>query len=308
MLRSLNTGVSGIRQFQTSLDAIGNNLANVNTVGYKAARVEFSDTLNQTLRAGTPDTTARSGSGAVQVGNGVEVSGIKNLFSQGAVNQTGNSTDLAVSGEGFFIVRSANGEAFATRAGDFHVDSAGNLVTNQGLRVQGFDTTEPAGGYTAASTVGDIKLDKGTAPAGVAAAAFAAAEIQNINIDSAGKINILLSDGTQYVRGQILLQKFTNPNALLRQGNNLYSGLSTAGAATQFGIATAATTTDATFINSRADQKGFGRINSGSLEISNVDLSREFSTLITTQRAFQANARVITASDDILQEMIRIVR
>jgi flagellar hook protein FlgE len=298
--RALNTGVSGIRQFQTSLDIIGNNLANISTVGYKSARVDFSDTLNQTLRPATADTSTRSGSASVQVGNGVAVAGVVNAFTQGAVNQTGVTTDMAVSGEGFFVVKklidSTNSELFATRAGDFHLDSAGFLVTNQGYRVQGItDTIEINQDYTVASAgKGDIKFDKGTLPAGITSTA----EISTINVDSNGKINLLLTDGTQYTRGQILLQKFNNPNALLKQGNNLYSGLATAGPAT----------TNLSDIGFAPNTSGLGRIDSGALEISNVDIAREFANMITTQRAFQANARVVTASDDMLQEMIRVVR
>jgi flagellar hook protein FlgE len=312
MLRSLNTGVTGIRQFQTALDTIGNNLANINTVGYKAGRVGFSDTLNQTLRAATPDSgTANSGTSSVQVGNGVQVAGITNAFTQGAVNQTGVSTDLAISGEGFFIVKNTlTGELFATRAGDFRTDSLGYLVTNNGFRVQGFNVAVTTGTDYVAQATGDIQLDKdgGAALAGMPTTA-AAAGISNINIDSSGKINVLLSDGSQFVRGQILLQNFTNPNALLRQGNNLYSGITTAGPTA--GTPTTITATapfGATPASGKANTNGLGRIDSGSLEISNVDIAREFSSLIVTQRAFQANAKVVTASDEMLQEVLRIVR
>lgn len=303
MLRALNTGVTGIKQFQTSLDIIGNNLANLNTVGYKSARLDFADTLNQTLRPATQDTGVRSGSASVQVGNGVAVSGVKNSFTQGAVNQTGVSTDLAISGEGFFIVRkpidATTSEYFATRAGDFHLDSDGFLVTNQGFRVQGItDTIEINKDYDVTTAgKGDIRFDQGTLPAGITPAA--GATISVINIDNIGKLNVLLTDGTQYSRGQILLQKFNNPNALLKEGNNLYSGLTTAGP-----LATPVNTA----IGFTPNTNGLGRIDSGALEVSNVDIAREFANLITTQRAFQANARVVTASDDMLQEMIRVVR
>ena len=102
MIRSLNTAVLGIKQFQTSLDAIGNNLANINTIGYKTARVDFSDTLAQTLRAPTPDPGIVSGTAGMQLGNGVKVSAIKNEFSQGAIKQTGVRTDMAITGMAFF--------------------------------------------------------------------------------------------------------------------------------------------------------------------------------------------------------------
>lgn len=296
--RALNTGVTGIRQLQTSLDVIGNNLANISTVGFKSGRVDFVDALQQTLRQPTADSATRTGTSSVQVGNGVAVASVKNSFSQGAVNQTGVFTDLAISGDGFFIVKdSATSEQFATRAGDFRLDSNGFLVTNQGFRVQGFsDPTTLNSDYAAGATVGDIKMDKGTPPAGLPATATTAG-ISTISVDSSGKINILLSDGSQYTRGQILLQKFQNPGALLKQGNNLYAGITTAGPLT--------TTLD---VNNKANSNGLGRIEAGALEISNVDIAREFANLITTQRAFQANSKVVSASDDMLQEMIRLAR
>ena len=133
MIRSLNTGVLGIRTFQTSLDAIGNNLANINTVAYKSARVDFADTLNQTLRAPTPDTEGSTGTTGMQVGNGLSITAIKNSFTQGAVKQTGVRTDLAIAGEGFFLVKDpTTNELFGTRAGDFRTDKNGFLVTNGG--------------------------------------------------------------------------------------------------------------------------------------------------------------------------------
>jgi flagellar hook protein FlgE len=312
MIRALNTGVTGIRQFQTNLDTIGNNLANVNTIGFKAGRVEFADTLNQTLRPGTPDQGTRSGTASVQVGNGVEVASVRNLFTQGAVSQTGVTTDLAISGEGFFIVKNANNEYFASRAGDFRVDATGFLVTDQGLRVQGFSGSPAAADYADADAIGDIRLDKpATLPAGLAATA-ATAGVQNVSIDGSGNLNMLLSDGSQFVRGKILLQKFTNPSALLKQGANLYTGITVAGplagtsATSPFGSSPAGIATATA--SAKATTNGLGRIESGALELSNVDIAREFSNMITTQRAFQANARVVTTSDSILQEIVQLVR
>ena len=162
MIRALNTGVLGMRQFQTSLDVIGNNLANINTVAYKGARVEFQDTLSQTLRAPTPDTATTSGAAGMQVGNGMAVSAIKNTFTQGAMKNTGVRTDMSVNGKGFFLVKDpTTNELFATRAGDFREDKNGYLVTNDGFRVQGKNKLAPA--YTTAqqTEIGDLRLDVG---------------------------------------------------------------------------------------------------------------------------------------------------
>lgn len=384
MIRSLNTGVLGIRQFQTSLDAIGNNLANVNTVGYKSARVDFSDTLAQTLRAPTPDSGTGTGVSGMQVGNGVTVTAIKNEFTQGAIKQTGVRTDLAIAGEGYFLVKDATtNQLYASRAGDFRIDKNGFLVTNGGHRVQG--NHQLATAYTSAEkeAVGDIAINvgkyiadntgvtvdtatdvltkashsyntgaqvifSGTVPiadpvittstvmfvrkiddstfsfhktasdaaAGAnsvnfttAAGSFTlvgGATISSYSIGADGKLNMLLTDGTQYIRAQILLQDFRNPQALLKEGSNLYSNLVTAGA---LGITSdSASDTDLLSGAKAPGSTGLGRIEAGALELSNVDMAREFSNMITTQRAFQANARVISTSDEILQEMMQIKR
>tara|TARA_A100001037_G_C15119399_1_gene623042 strand:+ start:183 stop:1862 length:1680 start_codon:yes stop_codon:yes gene_type:complete len=559
MIRSLNTGVLGIRQYQTSLDAIGNNLANINTVAYKAARIDFADTLNQTLRAPTPDTDTVSGSTGMQVGNGLSITAIKNSFEQGAIKQTGVRTDLAIAGEGFFLVKDpTTNELFATRAGDFRTDKNGYLVTNGGQRVQGLNKLAPA--YTTAEKkeIGDLQLDEGTymedrtgvtidsksevltknahgfttgmqvkfssgtvpttdpsitgstvlyvrndsadstnkftlhstaseAAAGTNAINFSAttgtppksngnirvnafddaltltshgysdgmkvkfktsapsggdtiteyytkkidantfslhtgstmtvgnkvnfapattggwavsvaddeltlnahglnsgdtvrfsgtapgggattttyyarvisankislhasaadagtgsdkinlttasgtysllydknsytiegqdytaytlgggASISSFNVGADGKVNMLLTDGTQYSRGQLIMQNFKNTQNLMKQGGNIYSNLATAGA-----LGTTGNSASATQILTGAEapgSAGMGRIESGALELSNVDMAKEFARMITTQRAFQANARVVTTSDEILQEMMQLKR
>src|SRR5262249_41800001 len=139
------------------------------TVGFKAGRVDFADTLNNTVRGATADSAGRSGTAGIQLGNGVQVSGVQNSFTQGAVTQTDVPTDLAISGEGVFIgeedLGNGQSELLATRAGDFHVDANGFLVTNQGLRVQGITSLAAAGtdydlSTLTAADLGDIKLDR----------------------------------------------------------------------------------------------------------------------------------------------------
>jgi len=657
MIRSLNTGVGGIRNFQTSLDVIANNLANLNTVGFKGGRTDFAEALTQTIKPSTPDDANNSGSSSIQMANGVNTNSITTLFTQGAVNNTGKITDLAIAGEGYFIVKQytnkgatnkkSSGEAgvgiaepdkakkttpagidYATRAGDFRLDSNGYLVNNSGMRVQGYSDlileptslgdikfdrgdfmssvevleqgsaagqyksiitsknhgmktgnivvikseselptiaepegplgkvqagtpyyvhaisdnelafydnlvdatnnnkdkallidppkegvrvvkklasyesnsisqinenvaeentiftksahgfkdgdkvefyvgnsvkinsttgtgygldpitgigdytvsgievdalgkalnkgdviTFPGGGQFTLSedaakdatnvkgslavspvtegeeanlgflTKGDViyfsggakftlsedaangatnlkgKLEgnkvtegEGATVSSVSAeslvvvnggvktsvsanidgdssgsftrsffislkgdksftlhssqedaamrvraikfenindavvtkvASTTTAEIQNISVDGSGRVNIMLTDGTQYSRGQVLLKKFTNEQALSKEGANLYSNLQNAGGNSVWGV---------------AGSDGFGRVESGALELSNVDVAREFSKLITTQRAFQANSRMVSASDEILMELLRLKR
>jgi flagellar hook protein FlgE len=132
------------------------------------------------------------------------------------------------------------------------------------------------------------------------------ASIASYSMGADGKVNMLLTDGTQYSRAQMLLQNFQNPQALLKQGANLYGNLATAGPA---GITSSSAGATEILTNAKAPgSSGMGRIAAGSLELSNVDMAREFSNMITTQRAFQANARVISTSDEILKEMMALKR
>jgi flagellar hook protein FlgE len=283
MLRSLNSGVSGLQQFQGQLDVIGNNIANSNTIGFKSARTDFEDAFSQTLQVSSPGSSGGSGVSGMQIGSGVTTGAIRNQFTQGALTTTGVQTDLSVSGEGYFVVRDpVSGEEFATRAGDFKLDASGYLTTNGGLRVQGFNDNGLA-------TRGDIQIDAD----GQVDALGNALSVDNFSIDTEGKINVTLSDGSSYLRGQVLLQTFKDPQALLKQGDNLFSGLGAAGALTQ---------TEA------AGTNGLGSIQAGRLELSNVDLANEFANLITAQRGFQASARIITTSDEVLQELVNLKR
>jgi flagellar hook protein FlgE len=277
MLRSLNSGVSGLAQFQEQLDVIGNNIANVNTTGFKSARTEFADSFSQTLRG------AQNGAASVQVGSGVATTAIRNLYTQGAVEQTGNDTDLAISGAGFFVVQDKlTTSNYATRSGEFRLDDQGYLVTANGYRVQGFSDAGLA-------TRGDIKIDATGAPA----TATAGAAYQSFSIGGDGKITVRLDDGTSFTRGQVLLQNFSNPQSLTKAGNNLYTWTGAAGP-----LASSAA----------PNTQGCGAIQAQSIELSNVDLTQEFARLITTQRAFQANARIVTTSDDLMQETINMKR
>jgi flagellar hook protein FlgE len=281
MIRSLTSAVSGIQAFQQELDVIGNNIANVNTIAFKSARTDLADSFSQTL------TTAGAGGGTTdQVGLGVTTAAIKNQYTQGAITRTGVQTDLAVAGNGFFVVKDAvSGNTYVTRAGNFQIDQSGYLVTTAGLRVQGYNDL-------ALSTMGDIQIDASVRPLTV----DPTATMSSYSIDALGKITIQLSDGSDYVRGQILMQDFSNPQALIKQGNNLYAGI---GAAGPLGGGSSPT-------SAASGTNGLGVIQSGALELSNVDLSNEFSNLIQTERAFQANARIITTSDEMMQELVNL--
>jgi flagellar hook protein FlgE len=274
MIRSLTAGVSGIQQFQSKLDVIGNNIANSNTYGFKSGRTEFEDALSQSFQAS-------GGVGTVQIGSGVGTGAVRSLFGQGTLQQTGVAGDMAVDGDGFFVVRdSISGNNYATRAGDFHVDSQGFLVNNQGYRVQGF--TDGSG-----TARGDLRIDDTGKPDGDTSG------VKTFRVEPDGKITIVLQSGQNFVRGQVLLQRFQDPNALVKDGNNLFSGMELAGPLAQPEV---------------PGTNGLGEVRGSQIESSNVDLSNEFSNLIVTQRGFQASARIITTSDELLQEVVNLKR
>jgi flagellar hook protein FlgE len=284
LLTSLTSAVSGLDAFQEQMDVIGNNIANVDTTGFKAVSTTFADSFSDTLRVATGATSTTSGSSSIQVGTGVSVTSTPSNWTQGAINTTGVSSDLAVSGNGFFTVKdTVTGNSYVTRDGEFTTDSQGYLVTATGERVQGFSDA-------ALSTTGDIKIDL----TGMPATSDPNSSIVSYSIDGQGKVNVNLSDGTSFVRGQVLLQNFQDPGALTKEGNNLFSGMAAAGPTTANPVA--------------PGTAGLGTIQSGAVESSNVDLSTEMANLITAQRAFEANSKIITTSDEMLQTLVNMKR
>lgn len=279
MLSSLTSGVSGLENFQQQMDVIGNNIANINTAGYKASVVDFADAFSNTYRTGTGGSGTTSGPSTIQVGTGVTITGINNNWSQGSVSANGVPSNLAITGNGFFMVKdTVTGDTYATRVGAFSVDPNGYLVTDNGERVQGYSDS-------GLSALGDIKIDLTGSPS-------TTASMVGYTIDTQGKVNVQLSDGTSFVRGQVLMQNFQDPSMLVNVGGNLYTNLSAAGQLP--GLSAAGT-------------NGLGTMKSGALELSNVDLSNEMANLITAQRAFEANSKIITTSDEALQVAVNMI-
>jgi flagellar hook protein FlgE len=270
---ALNTAVTGLQQFQQDINVIGNNIANVNTTAYKAERIDFQDTLSQVL----------GDDPSILVGTGVTTTPVESNFAGGPVTNTGVASDMAITGNGFFVVRNATtGVQYLTRAGDFQLDANGYLVTSGGLRVQGFSDS-------GLSNMGDIKID----PSGAPSTAATGATVSSFTIDATGRINVTLSDGTNFTRGQVLLQNCTDPNGLVNAGNNLYAETPSAGLLSK---------------PVAPQTAGVGAIQSDALEESNVDLTNEMSNLITAQRAFEANSKIVTTSDEILQDLVNLKR
>ena len=160
MLRSMFAAVSGLQAHQTFMDVVGNNIANVNTTGFKAGTVEFEDLLSQTLNgAGLPQANVAGGTNPAQVGLGVRLAGIGTNFSQGAAQETGRSTDFAIQGDGFFVVQQGNAQEY-TRNGSFSLDGLGQLVTGDGALVQGWQA-DPQGNVNTNASPGTVKIPVG---------------------------------------------------------------------------------------------------------------------------------------------------
>ena len=283
LIGTLTSGVSALRSFGKGLEVIGANIANVNTTAYKGSAASFTESFSNTLRSSAPSNGSVSSQSAVQVGTGVQLSGITTNFNQGALDSTGNTTDLGVSGSGFFIVKdSTGGQQFATRDGHFRIDDKGFLVTQSGLRAQGLTGTS-------LGATGDIQIGL-TLPAGT--------QLQSISFDTSGNLIEFYSNGTSATTNRVQLQNFNDTSALMRQGGNLYTGLTNAGPVGG-GILAG---------NNNPGLSGLGSIQSGTLESSNVDLTQQFSDLITMQRSFQAGSRLITVSDTILDDIVNLKR
>lgn len=273
MLRSLYSGVSGMRGFQTKLDVIGNNIANVNTVGFKAGRVMFEDILSQTVSGVTaPEAGTSGGVNPKQIGLGTTIASIDTVHTPGSAMTTNVPTDLRIDGDGFFAVR-APGQTdgfYLTRAGNFTVDGLGQLVNAEGMFVLGTDGAP-------------ITIDTNT--------------VKAFTIDKSGRIIAKDADGNVVDTGAAVgVVKVTNPGGLEKVGGNLYRLTPNA----------VEDPTGVTPVAANDAAAGTGAIISGELEMSNVDLTSEFTEMIVAQRGFQANSRIITTSDEILQEVVNL--
>jgi flagellar hook protein FlgE len=420
MLRSLYSGISGLHAHQQMMDVTGNNIANVNTVGYKASTVQFRDTLSQMLGSAGAPQNGMGGTNPAQVGLGVHNGGIIANFTQGSQQTTGRSGDMMIQGDGFFVTRSGN-ENLYTRAGSFTFDANGLLTTAAGEPVQGWtakdgvvnssakpddirmplgssippeettsitlkgnlssddipdgnnptnsglnytttipikvydesgatktviahfartamdntvspptsswevtmpwsddplvvnpapvpldfedgkptEATAPDGKLPAFGTytvdVGDISSYSGISDArvfdtdGQAAGALTSL---SYSVSDTGQIIGVYSNGLKQILGQVAMATFKNPTGLEKIGDSSFRSTVNSGYA-QVG---------------QPGSAGMGSVVTGALEMSNVDLAQEFTNLVIAQRGFQANSRIITTSDELLQELVSLKR
>ncbi|MFE5428051.1 flagellar hook protein FlgE [Peribacillus simplex] len=421
MLRSMYSGISGLKNLQTKLDVIGNNVANVNTYGFKKSRVTFSDAMNQTVSGASAATANKGGTNSKQIGLGSTIATIDTIHTQSSLQTTGRDLDLGISGDGYFVVKQGNSLSY-TRAGNFYLDDNGTLVNANGLKVQAYkvdengkrsktigdvavnvnailpaiaitkisvsgnlaanaidgtvfsqqmkvvdengkeqtaniyfqkngddkwelfdeepaalgdtSTTKPkpftsvnfdANGQIVAAdktqsgqtinissgkeddsdtavdeSVQKVNLDfdfsnltqvKGSTTALVNPDGNKEGKLESFNIGASGEINGVYSNGLITTLGQLAVAKFSNASGLTKTGGNTFQESINSGTA-----------------NINIAGEGRGVIASGSLEMSNVDLSEEFTEMIVAQRGFQSNSRIITTSDEILQELVNLKR
>ena len=296
MMRSLYSGVAGLRVHQTRMDVIGNNIANVNTVGFKSSRVMFRDVLYQTLsgsaRPWDDSDPLRGGINPYQIGLGVQVASVDKLMTRAGPQTTDRPLDVYIDGEGFFKVRGAGDDEEApyyyTRVGNFSFDAMGRLVDSNGNYVMGVLDPEEAPAELEEDHVGEVIQVEDQE---------LFARLSSISIGPDGIITAYdpAADEPEdeiIIIGQLLLYKFVNADGLQQVGQTYFQPSLNSGVAGEIAPRLA----------------GTGATIASRLEMSNVELAKEFTDMIITQRGFQANSRIITVSDEMLQELVNLKR
>lgn len=338
MLRSLYSGISGMKVNQTKLDVIGNNLANVSTTAFKGSRVNFSTTISQTLGSASAASDSLGGVNGKQVGLGAQIASIDKIMSQGSMQSTSRSLDVAVDGSGYFMVATgpaltggntdaitikdngidampANSSVAYTRDGSFVLDNEGNLLTSKGYRVLGFAMKSGTNGGNNVDNIDDDgnvlyvesnnkteamddKLVSLKIPDKVIKNGVKVA-VKSFNISADGLITGVLETGEITALGQIAMSSFKNEVGLTDIGNNMYEPSGSSGAAI---ISSGKNST------TNRNSSGYGDILQGYLEMSGVDMAEQFTDMIVATKAFQAAGKTITTGDEILSEIINLKR
>jgi flagellar basal-body rod protein FlgG len=257
---SLYSGATGMQAQQLNLNVISNNIANVNTTGYKKNKIEFQDLLYQNPR----QSGGQTGAGnviptGVEMGNGTKVVSTAKVFTQGQLTQTNEKMDVAIDGGGFFQVEKSDGTEAYTRDGAFKIGPDGQLTTADALPL-----------------AAGLQIDP---------------EVTNVFISPTGEVSTETADGTQII-GQIELVRFPNPSGLKSLGGNLYIETDASGPP-EIGA---------------PGENGFGVIQQGYLEMSNVNVVEEMVNMIIAQRAYEVNSKSIQTSDDMLSRVNQLKR
>lgn len=262
-LKALAVAATGMSAQQTNLDVIANNIANINTTGFKRARAEFTDLLYETVR--NQGISQQAGLGVVpegaKLGLGVKLAAIRDVHLQGVLAQTGNPLDVAVKGNGWFQVTGGDGETLYTRSGAWNLNENGQLVTLKGLLI------DPA-----------ITVPVNSS---------------NLSISSSGTVSAFLEGDTVATElGQLSLSSFVNEAGLEPRGDSLFSPTDASGAA----------------VTGAPGEGNFGQVAQGYLESSNVDAIKEITQMISAQRAYEMNSKVIQAADEMSSTVSKGIR
>jgi flagellar hook protein FlgE len=289
MMSGMYAAISGLDAHQTLLDVTANNLANVDTIGYKAQSAQFQDELSQLIQAGTSANGFSAGTNPLQVGLGVRVGSIDNVMTSGGVQTTGNPTNIAIQGQGFLRVANGNVSGASpvfdatqyTRAGDLTFNAQGYLTTQTGQFVLGYAAqSNGAGGYSPVTAGANAANNPIVVPPGSSV----------VTIGPDGSVNYQTAAGTSVTAGYVSLATFANQAGLQRNGGSLWSATAASGA-------------------EQTGQPGtgqYGQTIGGELEQSNVDMGTEFTNMIEAERGYQANASTITTADQMMQTVVQM--
>ena len=290
MMSGMYAAISGLDAHQTMLDVTANNLANVDTIGYKAQSTAFSDELSQLVASGTTANGFSAGTNPAQIGLGVQVGSIENVMSAGGVQTTGNPTDVSVQGNGWLRVADGNVSTTPptfdatqyTRAGNLTFNASGYLCTQTGQYVLGYAAQQNAatGVWSPVTSGSNPANNPIVVPPGST----------NVTIGADGSVNYQTAAGASVTAGYISLATFPNQAGLQRNGGSLWSPTVASGAETAGQPGTA----------------GYGQTISGELEQSNVDMGTEFTNMIEAERGYQANASTITTADQMMQTAVNM--
>jgi flagellar hook protein FlgE len=308
-MKSMYTGISGLKGNQMKLDVISNNVSNVGTTAFKKSNVRFADNLYQTNSFTTGPSDRYGGVNARQVGLGTNVAGIIKFTEQGSLQLTSRKTDFAIDGEGYFVVASGLGtdddpyKLNFTRDGSFTRDSNGALVTLDGYYVMAKALVQQnppvAEGELDKVYIPDkyeLEVDVTDDAGNVIGTEKVLKTVTDFSLsgDANGLLTLVFEDGTTYSPYMVEVAAFSNPEGLSAAGGNRFTPTLNTG--------------EIKYLTEVGDSAAFGRVTQGVIEMSNVDLSEEFTEMIITTRAFQSNSKLITTSDELLQEIINLKR
>ena len=262
MMRSLYTAATGMMAQELQIDNTSNNIANVNTIGFKSSRAEFADLMYQVSEyAGTGTSQITKSPTGIEVGLGVRPTAMTKIFTEGNLQQTSNNLDIAITGKGFFKIELPDGTESYSRAGAFKLDENGTIVNSDGYKL-----------------IPEIVVPD---------------DATDISIGTDGTVTVIQPGQTQGTQiGQITTINFINPSGLHALGDTLYLETEASGVP----------------IEDTPGLNGLGPLRQGFLELSNVELVVELTNLITGQRAYEADSKAITTSDEMLQTVVNLKR